>query len=99
MNYFLIIKSGASLDKRFLRKIATGVDWTSYEHASRFSSLGMAEIETNFHDGVRIIRCGPNDWTDITARIGPVPGKFAGMSCYPINTYISKPSSSKNDLN
>jgi hypothetical protein len=70
MRKFLILKSGAVLEKRLLRRKGkdNGRDdvWTDSAHALEFSSLQEAEQEAAQHENVRILWTEGQDWGDVT---------------------------------
>ena len=66
MRKFLILKSGAVLDKRFLQKTMCDDMWTSVGFAHRFLSLKEAEQEAAQHENVRILWTEGQDWGDVT---------------------------------
>ena len=66
MRKFLILKSGAVRDKRFLQKTMCDDLWTSVGFAHRFFSLQEAEQEAGQHENVRILWEEGQNWGDVT---------------------------------
>jgi len=66
MRKFLILKTGAVLDKRFLQKTMCKDMWTSVGFAHRFLSLKEAEQEAARHENVRILWEEGQEWGDVT---------------------------------
>ena len=64
--FWMILKVGAELDKRFLQKTMSSDRWTSVGFAHRFLSLKEAETEVKQHENVRIIWVEGEDWGDVT---------------------------------